>query len=334
MINYEKISSELVKGLPERTKDVIERRFGLKKGPIFDFSGSPKIKRESLESIGKDYRITRERVRQIENDGMKTIKNKIGNYKQVFQSFEEKIENFGGFKKEDAFLSALGEGNNLNHIFFLLNIEDSFFRFSENQDFHSFWTRDIDNFNYAKEMVGSFRDVLNREKRPIALQECEQLISLATDQKVASSLEISKHIHQSRDGLFGLKSWPEVNPKGIKDKAYLVLKKEGSPLHFTSVAKLIDESALPQTVHNELIKDKRFILIGRGIYALEEWGYKTGEVKDVVLEILNKSKKPLSKEEIIERVMKQRMVKRNTVLQNLSNKKLFARNSDGKFIAA
>ncbi len=334
MINYEKISSELVRGLPERTKDVIERRFGLKKGPIFDFSGSPKIKRESLESIGKDYRITRERVRQIENDGMKTIKNKIGNYKQVFQSFEEKIENFGGFKKEDTFLSALGEGNSLNHIFFLLNIEDSFFRFSENQDFHSFWTKDIDNFNYAKEMVGSFRDVLNREKRPIALQECEQLISLATDQKIVSSLEISKHIHQSRDGLFGLKSWPEVNPKGIKDKAYLVLKKEGSPLHFTSVAKLIDESALPQTVHNELIKDKRFVLIGRGIYALEEWGYKTGEVKDVVLEILNKSKKPLSKEEIVERVMKQRMVKRNTVLQNLSNKKLFTRNSDGKFIAA
>ncbi len=332
MFNYQKISSEITKDLPNRTKDVIERRFGLKQKPSIDFTGSAKMKGESLEKIGKDYGITRERVRQIENDGMRKIRNKIGEHKQIFQSFEEKIDEFGGFKKEDVFLNLLGGKENLNHVFFLLNAGDSFFRFSENQDFHSFWTKDPSHFDYAKKVVSAFHDFLEKEKRPVALQECNDLISFATDQKVVSSLELSKSIHQSQEGLLGLKNWPEVNPKGIKDKAYLILKKEGKPLHFTSVAKLIDESTLPQTVHNELIKDSRFVLVGRGIYALGEWGYKPGEVKDVILSILKESKDPLSKEEIVDRVMKQRIVKKNTVLQNLSNKNFFIRNSEGRYL--
>ncbi len=332
MFNYQKISSDLTKSLPQRTKDVIERRFGLREEPSFDFTGSVRIKRESLESIGKDYGITRERVRQIENDGIKKIRSKIKDYNYVSQAFEEKIGEFGGFKKEDIFLNSLTGKNNLNHVFFFLSATDNFFRFSENEDFHSFWTKDPNHFDYAKEVVSAFHNTLDREKKPLALQECHELVSMATDQKVASSLEISKHIHQSNDGYIGLKDWPEINPKGIKDKAYLVLKKEGKPLHFTSVAKLIDDSALPQTVHNELIKDDRFVLVGRGIYALKEWGYKPGEVKDIILEILKKSKKPLDKEEIIDRVLKQRIVKKNTVLQNLSNKKFFKRDSEGRYI--
>ena len=36
----------------------------------------------------------------------------------------------------------------------------------------------------------------------------------------------------------GLISWAEVKPKGVRDKAYLVLKKENKPKHFTEIAKL------------------------------------------------------------------------------------------------
>src|SRR3989344_3466310 len=50
-----KTVANLVKNIPARNKDVVSRRFGLKNG-----------KRETLESIGKGYGITRERVRQIE----------------------------------------------------------------------------------------------------------------------------------------------------------------------------------------------------------------------------------------------------------------------------
>jgi hypothetical protein len=111
----------------------------------------------------------------------------------------------------------------------------------------------------------------------------------------------------------------------------LVLKKVGKPIHFKEVARLIGPEALVQSVHNELIRDSRFVLVGRGTYALREWGFKDGDVKDIILDILKEERRPLSKEELIDRVLKQRFVKKNTVLLNLSNKKYFIRTNEGKY---
>jgi hypothetical protein len=330
MFDYQKISSDLINGLPDRTKDVIQRRFGLNKNSDISVN-SVKIKRESLEAIGKDYGITRERVRQIESDGIKKIKKKLAKHENVYNAFNEKINEFGGFKREDIFLTSLGDEKNLNHVFFLLSIGNSFSRFSENNDFHSFWSKNPSYFNDVKKIVSCFHENLNRERKPIELQTCDNLVSFANNNATISSLEISKHIHQNQEGFLGLKNWPEINPRGIKDKAYLVLKKEEKPLHFTSVAQLMGDSVLPQTVHNELIKDPRFVLIGRGIYALKEWGYEPGEVKDVITRIIKKAGKSLSKKDIVSRVMEQRMVKENTISQNLSNRKHFSRDSEGKY---
>ncbi len=329
MFDYRKITSDLIDDLPQRTKDVIKRRFGLDSEHNADLA---KIKKEPLELIGKDYGITRERVRQIENDGLRKIKNKINNYQETYQAFEQKINEFGGIKREDIFLNSLGDKNNINHIFFLLNIGDSFFRFSGDNNFHPFWTKNLNHLDDAKEVVSAFHNVLEKEKRPLDLQQCNNLVSTTDNQKVNSFLEISKNIEKNQEGFLGLANWPEINPKGNKDKAYLVLKKEGKPLHFTSVAKLISDSTLPQTVHNELIKDDRFVLVGRGIYALKEWGYEPGEVKSVIINILEKSKRPLSRDEIVDKVMKKRFVKKNTILQNLANKKYFKKDSQGKYI--
>jgi hypothetical protein len=147
---------------------------------------------------------------------------------------------------------------------------------------------------------------------------------------LVSYLEISKNIQRNSEGLFGLREWPEINPRGVKDKAYLVFKKQNKPLHFTQVASLIGQ-ALPQTVHNELIKDPRFVLVGRGTYALKEWGYEPGRVREVIFKILSKEKKPLTKKEILAKVLKQRLVKETTVLLNLSNKEYFLKNPQGKY---
>ena len=109
----------------------------------------------------------------------------------------------------------------------------------------------------------------------------------------------------------------------------MVLKESKKPLHFKEIAKLIDQYKLsdkkahPQTVHNELIKDDKFVLIGRGIYALQEWGYKRGTIKEVLKDILKNSKKPLTKEEIFSEVLKLRKVKKATVMINLNNPNLF-----------
>jgi transcription antitermination factor NusG len=74
-----------------------------------------------------------------------------------------------------------------------------------------------------------------------------------------------------------------------------------------------------------------FVLIGRGIYALREWGYTEGQVRDVIMDILRSTKNPLTKEEVISLVSEKRIVKKSTILLNLQNKKVFSKDSTGKY---
>jgi len=149
------------------------------------------------------------------------------------------------------------------------------------------------------------------------------------DKVILNFLDLAHKIEKNVFDEWGLVQWKQIVPKDVGDKAYLVLKQHGKPEHYSKITELINDSkfdnrtAYKETVHNELIKDNRFILVGRGIYALSEWGYKPGVVADVIREILNSSQKPLPKDRIIEEVLKRRHVKRNTILVGLSNKKLF-----------
>jgi hypothetical protein len=316
--NYSQICSNFLKGLPKKQKEVITYRFGLKGG-----------RRETLESIGKNYGITRERVRQIEKDGLTKLEKEIKKYQKVFQYFKEYFKKVGGIKKEDRLLEELGSQNWQNQVYFLLTLGSNFQRFAETTDFYSFWTINQNSFLEAKKTIDSISNKLKKIGKPLKLKELTNFRPF-NQKALTSYLEISKKIQKNSQGLFGLRDWPEINPRGVKDRAYLVFKKEKKPLHFTQVANLI-ESALPQTVHNELIKDPRFVLVGRGVYGLREWGYEEGAVRDVILKILKTAKKPLSKEEILEKTLKQRLVKENTILLNLSNKRYFLRTPEGYY---
>jgi len=336
--NYQKIYSELLKDLPERPKDVIERRFGFKNG-----------ERETLESIGQSYGITRERVRQIEEDVITCIKRPevLKVVFPVFDYFKDCLKKEGGLKREDVLLSNLGEEKFKSQVFFLLTLGDQFFRYAETKDFYSFWTINKELAPFSQEIINKVSDFLKKQSRPlpkeeflnIKLSDLRANLEKKVDPRfILNSLEISKKISENFFGEIGLIDWPEINPKGIKDKAYIIFKKEGEPLHFKEITDKINQSklslerpALIQTVHNELIKDPRFVLVGRGIYALSEWGYYPGQVKDVILKVLKEKRRPLTKEEILEKVLSQRLVKENTILLNLSNKKYFLRNSQGKY---
>ena len=159
------------------------------------------------------------------------------------------------------------------------------------------------------------------------------------NEALASYLEISKKIQATKEGKLGLIDWPEIKPRGVKDKAYLVFKKHNKPLHFREITTLIDQLDLngqdkkthPQTVHNELIKDQRFVLVGRGMYALSEWGYVPGTIKDIITRVLKEKPQLVSQEEIVKEVLSQRLVARNTVMINLNNKKYFKKDAEGKY---
>jgi len=69
------------------------------------------------------------------------------------------------------------------------------------------------------------------------------------------------------------------------------------------------------------------------MYALAEWGYKEG-IARVVIEDILKREGPLTKDEVVEKVMKERYFKKNTILVNLANPKYFKKNKTGLYTIA
>ena len=217
--------------------------------------------------------------------------------------------------------------------------------FKETPSWQAAWALSGNHYNKALALAGALKEKLAGQKSlfqdGVLLKTAAELADKSvTEQALKSHIGLCRHISQNPFGEWGLISSPEVSPRGVKDKAYLVFKKEKHPLHFTEVANLINKmvflgrKAHPQTVHNELIKDPRFVLVGRGTYALSDWGYEPGTVRDVLVSILKNANQGLTKEEIVKTVQSKRLVKENTILLNLQNRKVFKKTPDHRFILA
>lgn len=150
-------------------------------------------------------------------------------------------------------------------------------------------------------------------------------------------LRAAKKIEQNKFGHWGMHNFREIKPKTINDKIYLVLKYYNRPMHFAEIADEINKigfdnkKANAATVHNELILDDKYILVGRGLYALKEWGNKKGTVADVIVDVLNESGSALSRDEIIERVLNKRIVKKATIILALMNKDRFIKDDSNRY---
>ena len=332
MTNYPQICNNLLNGLDSRSQEIIKRRFGL-----------GQERREPLQAIGKDHNITRERVRQIENHALSNIKEKKNVIRPVSDLLYNEFQKRAGVAREESILSELGGDQYKNHVFFLLTIGDPFYRFKETDRFYTFWTINKVMLDLIQKIERNILQQLSLAKHLVALNEIKLPSNLkreVSSTKLPYFIEISKSILRSPDGYYGLSQWPELNPKGIRDKIYVILKKKKSPMHFKELADEVNNFSLSlgetkvvsyQSVHNELIRDERFILIGRGIYALRNLGYKPGPAKELIAEILKEAKKPLSREDIIERVKKISLIKESTIVSNLNNKELFTKNKEGKY---
>ncbi|PIR70585.1 MAG: hypothetical protein COU46_00720 [Candidatus Niyogibacteria bacterium CG10_big_fil_rev_8_21_14_0_10_42_19] len=330
----EEINCRLFKNLPERSKGVLERRFGI---------GSSNNS-ETLEAIGRHYGITRERVRQIESHALARLSSAKKNDKEVLDALsylKSALEERGNVVREDDLLEALSdEKRQKNYIHFLLTISDDIKYLRENEHFHERWVVDSQTAGHAEEILKQLSRELSDE--PISEEEISaKLISISNKlgytypkNTLISWLDFSKCVAKNHFGEWGLIRSPYIRPRGVRDLAYLIMRRHGSPLHFREVAsnieKFLAKKAHEQTVHNELIKDERFVLVGRGLYALSEWGYEPGIVKDVIKAVLNKNG-PLKREDLIKKVFQERHVKENTILINLQNRKHFKKLPDGKY---
>lgn len=333
------ISKKFLSSLNPRMRDIVSNRYGLENE-----------KRMTLEAIGKNYDITRERVRQIENFALATIKKSV-DYREngfVFDELKEVIKKLGSVVKEETLMNHISKDKIVqNHINLYLVIGGHFTKVKETDDLHPHWSVDDLLSDHIKDSIGKLHEDIGDEELLEEEEILEKFVSnldqLMDEYKnnkeiVHKYLSISKLIDKNDLGEWGKISSPHIRARGVKDYAYLVVRKNGKPMHFRDVAgeisKIFKKKTNVATCHNELIKDKRFVLVGRGMYGLKEWGHAAGVVKDVIIEILKENAKPLTKSEIVEKVLAKRMVKPNTVIINLQDSKLFKKDKDGKYTLA
>lgn len=332
------VSKKLLSVLKDRSLDIIANRYGL----------SEDSTRKTLEAIGQKYGITRERVRQIENAALAAIRKSdvMKEHESVFKELEDLMKSLGVVVHEDELLSNISDDPSIqNHINFYLVLGEAFNQHKEDENFKTRWalrnelvdkvhealknlykTLDTDELVQESEMINRF------------LQEIKDISDEHRDEELLRRwLKLSKKVAKNPLNEWGRAESKNVKTRGVKDYTFLVLRKHGEPMHFKEVAEAITKTfgkkTLAATTHNELIKDPRFVLVGRGKYALREWGYKPGIVRDVIKEILL-ANGPMTKDEVVDAVLKERFLKRNTILVNLQNSKYFKKMADGKYTVA
>ena len=311
-----------------REREIITRRFGLEGA------------KETLEQIGERLDITRERVRQLEKAALIRLKiaaekGNIENLADIEKALIRNLAESGRISKTktlaEKYFENTAENQEVSYILFLSEISSKLVVVQENDKYHSA----IANAEYGDERkiktaIDEIVNIIKKQKSPMTLDELDAKLSYEHPSQIEAIASISKLL-ASLNGIWGLEKWPSVNPKNIRDKIFVVLGAKKEPMHFSEIAEEIRKSdfsrkdVTTQAIHNELIKDKRFVLIGRGIYALDDWGFKKGTVADTIAAVLKEAGEPLYRDEIVKRVLEKRKVKETTVLLNLQSKKEFVR---------
>lgn len=326
------IIKKILDPLKDREKTILSKRYGLTGEEM-----------QTLKTVGEEHGLTRERVRQIEKDLLKNLKNGVHQLDLFLNARDlllTTITEHGGIMAEKTLMGHFGAetADETNSLKFLLTLMAELEEHSEDEHIKPSWSRLGFDKEFLKEFIATTKKILTAHGKPLQPEEFikkftesdfyKKFESQLPPRVIINFLHTTAGIHKNPYGEFGLHNWNEIRPKDVGDKAYLVMKHHNKPEHYSVITDLINQhgldkrTAYKETVHNKLIKDKRFVLVGRGIYALSEWGYKPGVVSDIIIHVLKDAGKPLSREEIIEEVLKRRMVKTNTILVGLSNKKL------------
>ncbi len=327
IVNTENVAQEVLSHIErEREREIIARRFGL-----FD-------RKETLEQIGELLNITRERVRQLEKSVLARLQasaeaGELPHIATVEESLVAELDELGTVARIcdlSARITAENTRTDQSRVAFLAKLSPKLIVIEDNDDYYQAVSLlHIRDEKHVKADVSALVAAIKKAGEPAPIEGVAKTLGgdSAETQALAS---ISKNL-ATLNGRWGLVKWSMVNPKNIRDKIYVILKEHGKHMHFNEIAGAIKDSdfkrkdVTTQAIHNELIKDKRFVLIGRGIYALKEWGYQKGTVADIITEVLREAGEPLHRDEIVKRVLKSRFVKETTILLNLQGKPQFKR---------
>ena len=334
------IVNNLLVVLSQKEKHIIENRFSL--------NGRSKA---TLEKIGKEFNVTRERIRQIEKNALRKLQRNVGNTDlALLNEFARLIlDRSDGLCEENKMVNEIlkmskhPDGVDTSSAKLSISLDKGVEKINNTIHFrpysrtagisHDMIRRVCDR---AYSLLKKRNDVFEMDKFLKAVKEKFVKDLIVTTRFIHSALELDRRIKIVSKGV-GLSVWRHINPRTLRDKIYFILRHDGKPMHYVDISNKIAGSSFDkkvvnvQAVHNELIRYVQFILIGRGIYALSEWGYSSGTVADVITDILNEAKKPLSRDEIVSGVLQRRQVKKITILLNLKNKPQFERVGRDKY---
>lgn len=312
----------------DREKEIIARRFGL--------TGN----KETLEQIGEMLSITRERVRQLEKAILIRLQisaeeNQIPELAAAEKILIRNLTEMGRVAKlsdlADKVYGRTSRASERTGIYFIATFSKNLTVVEENDKYGAaIGIAEYGDSAAIRAKVDEIVKIVKENKVPITLDELDNKLNYEHPDHIKAVASISKLL-ATLNGAWGLAKWPAVNPKNIRDKIFVILEAKKEPMHFSDIAQEIKESNFKrknvtvQAIHNELIKDPRFVLIGRGIYALSSWGYKKGTIAEIIRSILEKSEEPMTREEIVKQVLRVRKVKETTILLNLQNKEIFSK---------
>ena len=185
-------------------------------------------------------------MRQIENFALATIR-KSDVFKEqaaIFEELRKTMVSMGGLVPEHNFLENISpDKSTQNHVHFLLVLGDLFVKHKEDNDFAHRWSVDHDT---AEKIHDSLRKLYSSLTDDELIEESKMLERFLTHLKDVSEeykndevlrrwLSLSKKIGKNPMGDWVLHIL-QMFHRGVRDYAFLVLRKHGSPMHFTEVA--------------------------------------------------------------------------------------------------
>lgn len=309
--------------------------------------------RQTLSAIGKDLKLSRERVRQLEHEAkQKFYCIVLDKYPDVFRKLTQFAKKSGGIITETrlkAIVRPCGElldsktrsknGESLGLIRLLADICPDLRPLKNDQYLENGWVLKEINIESVKALIDSIIEKLNSNKGPVTLKRLKAEIYSNphyNDFLFLTVIRSTRNLIVTDGDLIGLRNDRQINPKTVADKIYYVLNEWNKPLHFSEIAQKVSllnngREVNKSTIHNELIASDEFILVGRGIYALKKWGYVEGTVAEVILDFLKRQEKPQSLQSILGHVGKERMIKKNTIMVNLAKHEAIAKTKVGEY---
>jgi hypothetical protein len=325
-----------------RARDIIEFRYGLKTG-----------NKTTLQEAADHFGITRERIRQIEYQGISSLKSQLTTTgpSPLFEKMKECIDNHGGLISKPRLMDELGTsflntGFTIEGIIELVTkIFDGDISQGQNDLKIKYlssldgWTTNSYDLALIELAENRILEILSASPSPIQFTELYLTLVctdglLTLDENLAHSVVLcmsdTQHIHRQLDG-----SWCIYRKEHRNDRILSVLRQIGQPAHFTEIAERYNQMYLdrPRSAHNVhavLGHGEEFVRIGRGKYGLAEWGmHDDGNVANAVRRVLAARQGPMLLADIVDEVLKTWDVQKSAVIAAIDNDARFSKTEDG-----